>query len=99
MNYQKLEAEYKKLRADYSLLQNMLHEAETQKIEEVGRDGFASQETRSQINDLGDQIADADFAIYVFQQENKDFYADYKEAQAKAHEEATERAIENLWNS
>lgn len=99
MDAQQMEAKYNQLRSDYRLLQDMMHEAETQKIEEIGRDGFASDKTRKQINELGDQIADADFELYCFERDNAEFVAQLKAKRAEAKEAKKDEMFEKFWNN
>ena len=99
MNAEQLEAKYDTLVKDLNLIRDILHDAESAMIEETSAEGFASQETRDKVEAIREQEADADFDLYCFKQDNREFVDELKAARKKAREEKAEEAFEKFWNN
>ena len=90
-----LQAKYSALVRDYNAAMSALADAENALIEEVSSEGFASKKTKDAVAYYKSEVADADFDLYVFKQENKAFMAEVKAEKAQA---AAAEATEKFWN-
>lgn len=89
-----LRDQHKTLVRNYNAAMSALADAQNQMVEEISAEGFGSKKTKNEVRHYQAEVDDADFDLYVFEQENKAFMEKLKAERAKD----AELAFERLWN-